>query len=98
VEAVTANPSVLYNHVNASRSASPTEREQIFFGSAALRFGKTLGNKLGRGYDRPLHVSGKPFVIAIADFQAPASMTWSREGLIGYLHGESAEVAEVDGR
>ncbi|MGA0534291.1 MULTISPECIES: hypothetical protein [Hansschlegelia] len=37
-------------------------------------------------------------MIAIADFHAPASMIWSREGLIGYLYGLSAEKAQVDGR
>jgi hypothetical protein len=83
VEAVTANPPARYNHVNAPRGVAPVGREEIFFGRAALRFAKTLGNKLDRGYDRLPHVVGKPFMIAIADFQAPASMTWSREGLIG---------------
>ena len=97
VEAVTANPPVPYNHVNASLIAAPTAREEIFFGSAALRFAKTLGNKLGRDYHQLQHVAEKPFMIALADFQAPASMTWSREGLIGYLYGEGAEVIEVDG-
>ncbi len=97
VEAVTANPSVPYNHVNAPHSVAPVAREEIFFGSAALRFAKTLGNKLDRGYDRLPYVTGKPFMIAIADFQAPASMIWSREGLIGYLYGEGAQVADVGG-
>jgi hypothetical protein len=97
VEAVTANPSVPYNHVNAPRSVAPTAQEEIFFGAAALRFAKTLGNKLDRRYDQLPQVVGKPFMIAIADFQAPASMIWSREGLIGYLHGEGARVAEVEG-
>jgi hypothetical protein len=97
VEAVTANPSVPYNHVNAPRSAPPAAPEEIFFGAAALRFAKTLGNKLGRRYDELPHVAGKPFMIAIADFQAPASMVWSREGLIGYLYGEGAQVVEIDG-
>ena len=54
-----------------------------------------MGNKLDRGYDRLPHVTGKPFMIAIADFQAPASMLWSREGLIGYLYGEGAQVADT---
>jgi hypothetical protein len=98
VEAVTANPSVPYNHVNSPPSSPPHDRAERFFGSAALRFAKTLGNKLSRGYDRLPHVAGKPFVIAIADFQAPASMMWSRESLIGYLYGVGAEVAVVDGR
>lgn len=98
VEAVTANPPVPYNHVNAPHSTAPTAREEIFFGKAALRFAKTLGNKLARRYDQLPHVMGQPFMLAIADFQAPASMLWSREGLIGYLYGEGAHEAEVDGR
>lgn len=98
VEAVTANPAVAYNHVNTQASRVPTDREEIFFGPAALRFAKTLGNKLGRNYDRLSHVDGLPFVLAIADFQAPASMLWSREGLIGYLYGEGAEELEIHGR
>lgn len=98
VEAVTANPSVAYNHLNAPPSTPPQAREDIFFGPAALRFAKTLGSKLQRRYDSLPHVAGQPFMIAVADFQAPGSMTWSREGLIGYLYGTGAEVAEVDGR
>lgn len=90
VEAVTANPSTPYNHVNAPPSRPPEDREALFFGPAALRFAKTLGSKLQRGYDRVAHVQGKPFMIAIADFHAPASMLWSREGLFGYLYGEGA--------
>ncbi len=98
VEAVTANPPIPYNHVNARPSSPPQTREEIFFGPAALRFAKTLGNKLTRRYDLMPHVKGKPFMIALADFQAPASMFWSREGLIGYLYGQGAEVKETDGR
>lgn len=37
-------------------------------------------------------------MIAIADFQAPALMLWSREGLIGYLYGEGAREVEIAGR
>lgn len=98
VEAVTANPRVAYNHVNAKPGAVPAEKEEVFFGAAALRFAKTLGNKLDRAYDKLPHVAGKPFMIAIADFQAPSSMIWSREGLIGYLYGQGAQVAMVDGK
>ncbi|RWM79525.1 MAG: hypothetical protein EOR81_10980 [Mesorhizobium sp.] len=98
VEAVTANPPVPYNHVNAPFTQMPTEREEIFFGPAAVRFAKSLGNKLDRRYDQLPHVSGKPFILAIADFQASGSMMWSREALIGYLHGAGATIADVDGR
>ncbi|WP_105436234.1 hypothetical protein [Neorhizobium tomejilense] len=98
VEAVTANPSVPYNHVNAPFADIPNDREEIFFGAAALRFAKTIGNKLDRQYHQLPHVAGKPFILAVADFHASGSMMWSREGLIGYLQGSGASVAEVDGR
>jgi hypothetical protein len=98
VEAVTANPTVAYNHRDAPPVDPPTAREDLFFGPAAVRFAKTIGNKLDRRYDQLPHVSGKPFILALADFQAPASMTWSREGLIGYLYGEGAQEIEVGGR
>ena len=79
VEAVTANPSTPYNHVNAPRSQPPEGRNALFFGPAALRFAKTLGSKLQRGYDQMAHVKCKPFMLAVADFHAPASMLWSRK-------------------
>ena len=56
-----------------------------------------LGSKLQRGYDQMAHVKGKPFMLAVADFHAPASMLWSREGLIGHLYGEGAETVEESG-
>lgn len=98
VEAVTANPTIPYNHVNAPPSMHPTERDEIFFGSAAVRFAKTLRSKLQRNYHLLPHVSGKPFIIALADFHAPTSMVWSREALIGYLYGSGAEVKIINGK
>lgn len=98
VEAVTANPSTPYNHVNAPSTAPPEVRDALFFGPAALRFAKTLGSKLQRNYHEMAHVKGKPFMLAVADFHAPGSMIWSREGLIGYLYGEGAEVVDEAGQ
>jgi len=98
IEAVTANPAEPYNHVNAPFAPIPTEKEELFFGETAVRFAKTLGNKLSRQYDKLPHVAGKPFMIALADFQSSGSMMWSRESLIGYLYGEGAQVGVVDGR
>lgn len=95
VEAVTANPPKRYNHVNSPPSLPPQGRKELFIGPGAVRLAKTLGNKLQRRYDRLPHVSGKPFMIALADFHAPASMIWSREGLIGYLYGMHVEVTEA---
>jgi hypothetical protein len=98
IEAVTANPPVPYDHVNSRPTEPPEDVRERFLGPAAVRFAKTLGSKLQRRYDRLAHVSGKPFAIALADFHAPASMTWSREALVGYLFGMHAETAEVGGR
>lgn len=98
VEAVTANPAVRYNPVNAPPSRQPESHEEHLLGPAAVRFAKTLGNKLGRRYDKLTHVSNKPFMIALADFHAPASMIWTRESLISYLYGMIAEVTKVNGR
>jgi hypothetical protein len=98
IEAVTANPVEPYNHAKSERTNPPTDREELFFGRAAVRFAKTIGNKRERRYDQLSHVRGRPFALAIADFQEPGSMLWSREGLIGYLYGEGAHVTEVDGR
>ena len=97
VEAVTANPAVPYDHVNAPPSVQPEEREELFFGPAALRFAKTLRSKIQKSYHLLPHVKGMPFAIALADFHSPASMIWSREGLIGYLYGLGAEPQEVGG-
>lgn len=98
VEAVTANPTVPYDHVNARPSLQPEERDALFFGPAALRFAKTLGNKLQKDYHLLPHVKDMPFAIALADFHAPASMIWSREALIGYLYGLGAEPQDIDGK
>ncbi|MEQ8286549.1 hypothetical protein [Thalassospira sp.] len=98
IEAVTANPSAQYNHLFAKPSAPPDNRPEVFFGRGALRFAKTIGNKRAKKYEKLPHVSGKPFALAIADFQEPGSMLWSRESLIGYLYGTGAEVTKQDGQ
>jgi hypothetical protein len=97
VEAVTANPAVRYDHVGAEPSRPPDDPKERVLGAADVRFAKTLGSKLQRGYDRLPHVAGKPFAIALADFHAPSSMVWSREALISYLYGLRAEPIEVNG-
>ena len=59
IEAVTANPTVSFNHVKAPFAPIPVGREALFFGPATLRFAKTLGNKLGLRCDLMPHVQGK---------------------------------------
>jgi len=98
IEAVTANPSMRYNQFNAPPTNPPEDARERLLGPAALRFAKTLGNKLQKSYNLLPHVAGKAFAIALADFHAPGSMVWSRESLISYLYGMYVDVTEVDGR
>ena len=98
VEAVTANPPVRYDHVRAGAVQSPLDRRERVLGVAAERYARTLRNKLGKGYANMPHVAGKPFAIAIADFHAPGSMTWSREALLAYLYGVYAKEIEREGK
>lgn len=93
VEAVTANP--IERIGGFPRPAKAPERsEDRLLGPAAVRFAKTLRSKLQREYERLDHVQGKSFALAIADFHAPGSMTWSREALPSYLYGIHAHLAD----
>lgn len=98
IEAVTANPRMRYEPVGAMPSEQPEGVDELFFGSAALRFAKTIGSKLQRGDAERDEVAGHPFAIALTDFHAPASMVWSREALLGYLYGISAQAIEIGGK
>lgn len=98
VEAVTANPAQRYDHANAEEAPMPQERRELMFGAAAVRYAKTIKNKMDKGYAHMPHVDGRPFAIAIADFHAPGSMVWSRAALMGYLYGFYAREVEVDGK
>ncbi|WP_328800454.1 hypothetical protein T3H97_17990 [Paenibacillus sp. LX16] len=57
------------------------------------RWGSALFSKLthtdksGRHYWEYSHTKEKPFILAIADFHEPYSMTWSQNSLITYLYG-----------
>lgn len=62
--------------------------------SMPIRYGSPLYSKLnytpkgsGLHYWEYPHTSGKPFVIAIADFHEDFSMTWSTTALQTYLYG-----------
>lgn len=61
-----------------------------------LRFGSPMHSKMQKRYWDLGHVSGHPFVLAIADFHDSASMTWSHTAMPIYLYGRSAEVIDGD--
>lgn len=94
VEAVTANPNEPRVPGFGSPTAAPADTAERLLGAPAVRFAKTLRSKLQREYEQLPHVKGKPFALAIADFHAPSSMTWSREALPSYLYGIHPQVAE----
>ncbi len=98
IEAVTANPEIPYNHANAQPEFAPEDPIRRQLGNAAARYAKTLRSKLQKNYHEMPHVIGKPFALAIADFHAPSSMTWSREALPSYLYGSSAQVDMQGGK
>ncbi|ARU15072.1 MAG: hypothetical protein CMH92_13810 [Oceanicaulis sp.] len=77
----------------------PDDRWSFLEKEMTLKFGSPLHTKVGKRYWELDHVKGKPFVLAIADFHAQASMTWSHTALPIYLYGRSAAVSTgPDGR
>lgn len=52
-----------------------------------IKFGSSLYSKLNKRYWEREHVQGKPLIIAVHDFHAEGSMTWSRTALSDYLYG-----------
>lgn len=97
VEAVTANSVEPHDHYNAEPSIPPKDLSDGLLGETAARFAKTIRSKLQRGYHEFPHVAGKPFAIAIADFHAPGSMTWSRPSLSSYLYGLDIRIFDKNG-
>lgn len=96
IEAVTANDA-LYDHVVRAPAPVPADPPQGIerqIGAAAVRYAKTIRSKLQKNYSDQPHVKGTPFAIAIADFHAHGSMTWTREALMAYLYGVYGVVEE----
>lgn len=98
IEAVTTNPSERYDHATTWADSPPSDLSERIIGPAAVRFARTIRSKLQRHYDQLPHVSGTPFALAVADFHAQGSMTWTRPALIAYLYGEYATTQQGDER
>lgn len=102
VEAVTvgANPDFDVPHPENGQDVFELSKDYL-----PIKFGSALYSKVNRKnkYWEMEHVSGRPFVLAIHDYHAPAadglpgSMTWSRAGLVNYLYGFYTPVENVDG-
>ncbi|WP_286800105.1 hypothetical protein [Pseudomonas sp. UBA4034] len=97
VEAVTTNSPERYDHATTWSEQPPPDLTERVIGQAALRYANTIRSKLQKQYNQLNHVKGHPFALAIADFHAQGSMTWSRQALIAYLYGEYATTQVIDG-
>lgn len=92
VEATTANPGdQRYINLRAGPKPPPNEFWSFIENDMPIIFGSPLFSKQKKAYWEQEHVKGHPFAIAIADFHAPGSMTWSHIALPIYLYGVSVE-------
>ena len=89
IEATTVNPSLdkKGNIVPPPSSSNEKEMKDILNNYVPIKFAGPLTTKLGKKYWNDPNVTGKPFLLAIQDFHAPLSMTYSREALVTYLYG-----------
>ncbi len=93
IEAVTANPTAGAEFAIDGPPPPPPEDFWAYIeNEMPQKFGSPLLSKTRKRYwDRP-DVAGHPFLIAIADFHAPASMVWSHTAISLYLYGVGVEV------
>jgi hypothetical protein len=100
IEATTVNPSrdAKGNTVAPPPTNTPEEVAAYSDEYVPIRYASALTSKLSRLYWEAPNVSGKPFLLAVMDFHAPMSMTWTRGGLTNYLYGYAHDRSrEADG-
>ena len=100
IEATTVNPTIGDDgkpqeppHPGNSEDLQALLREYM-----PIKFGSPLFQKLRkRDWERD-HIRGLPYVVAIADFHGPQTMTWSGSALSAYLFGLEVDFSrEPDG-
>jgi len=93
VEAVTANPTAGAEFAIDGPPPPPPEDFWAYMEhEMPQKFGSPLLSKTRKRYWERPDVVGHPFLIAIADFHAPASMVWSHTALSLYLYGVGVDV------
>lgn len=98
IEATTANPTGgAQPSIIGAPPPPPDDLLDYNEKEMVLKFGSPLESKVKKAYWDLPRVRGHAFVIAIADFHAPASMIWSQSALQTYLYGLGVEKFEVDG-
>lgn len=99
IEATTVNPTRGGVTGAAPPTPSATERTIEYYEEyLPIRYAGPLVVKLRKDYWQLPQVGGSPLVLAIQDFHAPMSMTWTRTALTTYLYGyRHTPIRERDG-
>lgn len=99
IEATTVNPTQGGEKPEAPPAPSDASRDLKYRQEyLPIRYAGPLIAKLRKEYWRLPHVEGRPLVLAIQDFHASMSMTWTRSALTDYLYGyRHRPVRERDG-
>lgn len=84
IEAVTVNPTAGETPVTPSNDEELRQLREEYM---PIKFGSVLFSKMRKRYWELPHMVGKPFVLAVHDFWAGDSMTWSEPAMNDYLFG-----------
>lgn len=84
IEATTVNPT---EGVEGLSPKTPAERRELLNDYMPIKFGSALFSKLKKRYWELPHMKRVPLIIAIHDFHADDSMTWTSTALHEYLFG-----------
>lgn len=88
VEATTVGPTRIKGQIVPPPPRDTPEQQRVFLREyMPIKYAGPLTAKLAKRYWERPNVTGKPLLLAIADFHAPQSMTASRSGLPVYLNG-----------
>lgn len=83
IEATTVNPT---EGVEAPTPKTLEDRRELLDDYMPIKFGSALFSKLKKRYWELPHMQGAPLIIAIHDFHADDSMTWTSTALHEYLY------------
>lgn len=99
LEAVTVNPTRDSKGVIVPPPEYEDTDDQLAFlrEYMPIKFGSALFSKLNKQYWTKAHVRDLPFLLAIEDFSAPGSMTFTQSALQIYLYGFVQEVEGNEG-
>lgn len=97
IEATTVNASLNQDGtaIDPPIPQTPNEIAEYTRNYMPVKFGSSLYSKMSKKDWLRDHVSGLPYVVAIADFHGELSMTWSSSALTYYLFGLEVDHDQV---